>query len=176
MVVVEMKLTMERRFHPALLNNPTLIQITGLPGRTVTVTRRLKTAMEADFRVRQRIAAALESHMLLKMPTKQKKAGKSNAVDEEEDTISVGDAMFLHDQMLPGSRGTPCNVIRSCGDGTYEIQLTADFGSSKAVVKKESLSKLQELTPEAAGKNIWHWGERQIHSPNDFDSHAFRCS
>ena len=49
------------------------IQATGFPGRTVKVIRRLKGTCEEDFRVRTKVASALESFQLLVEPQKKKK-------------------------------------------------------------------------------------------------------
>lgn len=67
------------------INSPNVLQCTGFPGRTVRVTRRLKSIMTANFQRRQRIASILDSLKLLRKPLKRKVAeDEADNVDKEE--------------------------------------------------------------------------------------------
>jgi hypothetical protein len=62
-----------------------VVQSTGFPGRTVHITRRLKSVMVENFQRRQRIASVVDSLKILVPPVKVKKAADENEAAEKEE-------------------------------------------------------------------------------------------
>lgn len=88
MMIVEFKYTGSwTDFIPPALNSnsPNVIQSTGFPGRTVQITRRLKSVMLENFHRRQRVAQVIDSLKILVPPPKAKKAADENDAPEKEE-------------------------------------------------------------------------------------------
>lgn len=88
MIIVEFKYTGSwTDFIPPALNtnSPNVIQSTGFPGRTVHITRRLKSVMMDNFHRRQRVAQVIDSLKILVPPPKAKKAADENDAPEKEE-------------------------------------------------------------------------------------------
>lgn len=96
MIIVEFQYTGSwTDFHtPVTLNqnSPFILQSTRFPGRTVRITRRLKSTMMESFQMRTRIASILDSSKLLASPLKKKRTDKV-AADKEE-------ALFKIDELV----------------------------------------------------------------------------
>lgn len=130
MIIVELKGTANYSLKPVPHNNPMVIQSTGLPGRTVQITRRPKKLVCAEFACRQRIASALESLLLLRVPPKLKR-GKTDS-DDDDDTandaavkkFAVGDEMTYFPPYLSTDHpGLPCRIHSVLDEDNYEIVL-----------------------------------------------------
>lgn len=88
MIIVEFKFTGSwTDFIPPVIgtNAPNVVQSTGFPGRTVHITRRLKSVMVENFQRRQRIASVVDSLKILVPPVKVKKAADENEAAEKEE-------------------------------------------------------------------------------------------
>jgi hypothetical protein len=88
MIIVEFKFTGSwTDFIPPAIgtNAPNVVQSTGFPGRTVHITRRLKSVMVENFQRRQRIASVVDSLKILVPPVKVKKATDENEAAEKEE-------------------------------------------------------------------------------------------
>ena len=65
-----------------------MVEVTGLPGRTVRVIRKPRKHVEAEFTQRRQLAALLESTRLLVRPKKKKDVKEEN-VEESETKFKV---------------------------------------------------------------------------------------
>lgn len=100
--------------------NGHVVQATGLPGRTVRVWRRPKKLVEEEFRLRQRIAALVESLRLL-VPFVKKKVVEDDADAPETEMKFKMDAPVECDYEGKGEFW-PCVVRRINDNGTYDIE------------------------------------------------------
>jgi hypothetical protein len=137
------------------INHPHVVQITNLPGRTVTVTRKNKAAFIADFQRRQRIAQLLESTKLLINPPPKKKAEADDGDKAEAFKI---DADVECDYEGKGEYW-PCIVRRVNDNGTYDLEYVKDYkwvGVQRGV-DPELVQKRGEDERRKRGEGIWHW-------------------
>ena len=74
------------------VNAPHVVQSTCFPGRTVRITRRLKTTMVANFQKRQRVASVIDSLKILVPPPRAKKVVDENEAPEKEEMLFKVDA------------------------------------------------------------------------------------
>ena len=140
-------------------NNGSVIQITGFPGRTVTITRRPKVLVEEDFKLRQRIAGTLESLGLLLPPERKKKTD-----DEDAAAAAAGEKSFKVDAAVEcdyEGKGVywPCVVRRVNDNGTYDVEYVLDFkwvGIQRGVAA-EIVQKRGEGDRKQRGEGVWHW-------------------
>ena len=145
-----------------------MIQATGLPGRTVTITRRPKKYVEEEFRFRQQIAAACESMQLLVRPQKKKE------VDIEID--SDGEMLFKVDSPVEcdyeGKGEYWPSVVRRVNDnGSYDVEYVGDYkwvGIQRGV-DPEVVQKRGESDKKARGEGVWSWDGMSDSEEDDFE-------
>lgn len=136
--------------------NSLVIQATGLPGRTVTITRRPKKLVEEEFRFHQQIAAVCESSHLLVRPQKKK--------ETEVEVDADGELLFKVDAAVEcdyegKEEYWPCVVRRVNDNGTYDLEYVGDYkwvGIQRGV-DPEIVQKRGENDKKARGEGIWHW-------------------
>ena len=101
-----------------------VVQATGFPGRTVQVTRRVKSTVVEEFEGRKLIAARLEKFCLLRNhshDTKREKKVVENAtpvfkMDAEVECDHEGKNCYW-----------PCTVVKVNENGTYDIEFIGDY-------------------------------------------------
>jgi hypothetical protein len=136
-------------------NHRHVVQCTALPGRTVTVTRKNRAALIADFQRRQRIAQLLESTKLLINPPPKRKIGKDEG--GKDDAFKI-DADVECDYEGKGVYW-PCIVRRVNDNGTYDLEYVKDYkwvGVQRGV-DSEIVQKRGEDERRKRGEGIWHW-------------------
>jgi thiol-disulfide isomerase/thioredoxin len=144
-----------------------VIQATGLPGRTVTITRRPKKLVEEEFRFRQQIAAVCESTHLLVRPQKKK--------EMEVEADADGELLFKVDAAVEcdyegKEEYWPCVVRRVNDNGTYDVEYVGDYkwvGIQRGV-DPEIVQKRGENDKKARGEGIWHWDGMSDSEEDDF--------
>jgi thiol-disulfide isomerase/thioredoxin len=144
-----------------------VIQATGLPGRTVTITRRPKKLVEEEFRFRQQIAAVCESSHLLVRPQKKK--------ETEVEIDADGELLFKVDAAVEcdyegKEEYWPCVVRRVNDNGTYDLEYVGDYkwvGIQRGV-DPEIVQKRGENDKKARGEGIWHWDGMSDSEDDDF--------
>lgn len=139
-------------------NHPFLLQATGFPGRTVRITRKSKSAMQADFEQRQRLASVLDTLMLL-VPPKLKRKEKS----EVEEERVAGDRFKVDAAVECNFEGKdeywPCVVRRVNDDGTYDLEYVNDYKwlGVQRNVDADIIQKRGEGEKKKRGEGLWHW-------------------
>ena len=116
-------------------NAPFVVQATGFPGRTVRITRRSRSVMEADFKQRQRIAGCLESLQLLVPPPKLKNTEKEDAAlaaaaaaagaEKDGQRFKIDTAVECNYEQKDDY--WPCVVRRANDDGTYDLEFVDEW-------------------------------------------------
>lgn len=145
-----------------------VIQCTGLPGRTVSVIRRPKKLVEAEFRFRQQISSLCESlHLLVPPSSKKKESDDTEAVDEE--MVFKVDSLVECDYEGKGEFW-PCVVRRVNDNSTYDLEYVNDYkwvGIQRGV-DPEVVQKRGENEKKARGEGIWHWDGMSDSEDEDF--------
>jgi hypothetical protein len=118
------------------------MDITGLPGRAVRVTRRLRTLVLQDFDDRQRIAAHLEQTGMLGAPDASSKRGaklskkeaeeKAKAEEKAEADLFQLGAKVEYDTTGDGANFSPCEIARINDDGTFTFGVGCGGGGGPA--------------------------------------------
>lgn len=138
-----------------VMNNSHLIQTTCLPGSTITVVRRSRKVVEAEFQMYQRIATMLESLNLLSAPVQARKS------DSREKTVELAFAVGAEVECDYEDKGEfwPCRVIRVNDNKTYDLDYEKEYkwvGTQRGVdpdlVEKRGLQEKKKK-----GENLWRW-------------------
>ena len=158
MIIVEFKMTGDwttAAWSQNIVNDVNNIQITGFPGRTVQITRRLKSLIEEEFHQKQRIASVLETSQLLIPYVKKKKT------EDKKDNI---DNVYKVDTPVEcdyegNGKYWPCVVRRVNDDGSYDIEYvdTYKWAGIQRSVKVELIQKRGDSEKKQRGENLWHW-------------------
>lgn len=105
------------------VNSSKSIQLTGFPGRTVSLVRRPKKLVALEFEIFSRVANKIESFDLVQPPDKKKQ--KKKKVDSSKKKIFVVDLPIECDFAKNGSYqfGT---ILRVNDNGTYDVEFTGE--------------------------------------------------
>lgn len=161
-IIVELKCTSSHNLHPVPFNNPMVIQCTGLPGRTVTITRRPLDKVKAEFEVRQRVASAIEAVKLLTLPTKPKKSQEE--IDAAAALRAGGKIIFkVGTEVECDYEGKgeywPCKIVRVNDNGTYDVEYEKShkWVGTQRSVDPEVVQARGKQEAKKKGEGVWHW-------------------
>ena len=159
-----------------IVNNGYVVQSTGLPGRVVSVTRRPKKLVEAEFKFRQKIASTCESLHLLQRPTNGRKKVSADANKEQTNAELLAELLqFKVDTPVEcdyEGKGEywPCVVRRVNDNATYDLEYVNDYKwvGTQRQVDPEMVQKRGEKEKRARGEGIWHWEGMSDDEDDDF--------
>eukprot|EP00808_Paulinella_micropora_P008730 g77250.t1 len=138
-------------------------EITQLPGRTIKVTRVLKTVVQEDLKQRQKIASVIESLELLTPPERKEKKPDflEELKDDKKNLAPLEEGQQVEAEWQGGKEWHPATIIEAHEeDGTYDIKFTgtsAWIGDEKHV-QRENIREIDPKKQQSKqGEGHWHW-------------------
>ena len=122
----------ESAFNAPANRNKANIQCTGLPGRTVSITKRPLAIAKADFEKRVQIASRIESLNLMVTSKLSAKAMKGSFKDVHKGVNKMSRSTFGIDDkveidIIEDGKFIPAHIRRVNDDGTYDIEFTDEY-------------------------------------------------
>eukprot|EP00457_Paulinella_chromatophora_P000002 gb/GEZN01000002.1/.p1 GENE.gb/GEZN01000002.1/~~gb/GEZN01000002.1/.p1 ORF type:complete len:6816 (+),score=1425.09 gb/GEZN01000002.1/:114-20561(+) len=136
---------------------------TGLPGRTIKVTRVLKNEVQREFKQRQKVAALVESLELLAPPERKERRPElmDELKDEQKNLAPLEEGQAVEAEWQGGKEWHPATIVEAHEeDGTYDVKFT---GTSAWIGEEKRMQRefLREVDPKKAqktqGEGHWHW-------------------
>eukprot|EP01038_Epipyxis_sp_PR26KG_P004458 gene4458-6304_t len=166
----------------AVINDPSIVQVTGFPGRTVTVTKRTKSAVLREFQQLKRIALEVEQMNELLRPLRKKKSHSEKETSEKQKKEVAKVAFKMDEEVECNYEGKeeywPCIIHRVNDDETYDLEYLGDYKwlGIQRNVEVELIQKRGAKSEAAkSGEGIYHWdgmSESEDEDWKDEDSDA----